>query len=217
MLQAMNTGHEGSLTTVHANSASDAFARLETMVMWAGVPLPSQAIRAQLVGAVNIVVQQSRLAGGARKIVSVSEVAASRDGDIQVQDIFVFRQTGIGPKGMVEGYFEATGIVPACCERLASFGIRIPPEMFLPRVLSAITRPATLDTTTDLQAAAADSPACDKAKLGEANQSGRIDGPILASVTALLALCAGILLLRVRVPAEGHLAGSLGSPWRVPP
>lgn len=120
MLQAMNTGHEGSLTTVHANSPRDSFSRLENMVMLAenAKQLPLQPIREQLVSAIDIVVQQNRLPGGKRKIVSISEVVGLRKGQIVMKDIFLFQQTGVGENGVVQGYFSPTGVIPTCLPRL---------------------------------------------------------------------------------------------------
>ena len=112
MLQAMNTGHDGSLTTAHANTPRDAMGRLENMVMMAGFDLPSKAIREQIASAINIVVQQTRLGDGSRKIVKIVEVTGRENDVIQMQDIFEFRQTGVGPKGEVLGEFTATGNIP---------------------------------------------------------------------------------------------------------
>lgn len=112
MLQAMNTGHDGSLTTAHANNPRDALSRLENMVMMAGYDLPSSAIREQIASAINLIVQQSRLGDGSRKIVKIVEVTG-REGDvIQMQDIFEFRQTGVGENGAVKGEYSATGNIP---------------------------------------------------------------------------------------------------------
>jgi len=130
MLQAMNTGHEGSMTTIHANSPQDAFSRLETMVMWAGVQLPSSAIREQLVGALNIVIQQNRLVDGTRKIITVSEIQGVVNGHIELEDIFVFRQEGVTPEGKVIGHIETTGFVPKCLARFAAYGIDMSPSVF---------------------------------------------------------------------------------------
>jgi pilus assembly protein CpaF len=122
MLQAMNTGHDGSLTTIHANNPRDSLARLETMVMMAGFDLPSRAIRDQVASAVNLVVQQSRLVDGSRKVVQISEITG-REGDvILMQDIFVFQQTGFTKEGRVEGYYHATGNKPRFVEELAKKG-----------------------------------------------------------------------------------------------
>jgi pilus assembly protein CpaF len=130
MLQAMNTGHEGSLTTVHANTPHDAFSRLETMTMYAGTKLPSEAIRDQLVSAIHIVVQQNRMLDGSRKIVSIAEVRGQVENKIALQDVFVFRQTGLTADGKVVGHYTATGVEPLCWSRLRSFGVMLPPDMF---------------------------------------------------------------------------------------
>jgi pilus assembly protein CpaF len=130
MLQAMNTGHEGSLTTLHANSPHDAFSRLETMVMYAGTALPSSSIHEQIVGALDLVVQQSRLTDGSRRIVAVSEVEGIQDGSIALKDIFVFEQRGIDAESNVIGTFKATGFQPQCLNRLRAAGIELPATMF---------------------------------------------------------------------------------------
>jgi len=130
MLQAMNTGHEGSLTTIHANSPPDAFSRLETMVMWAGVELPSEAIREQMASALHIVVQQSRLVDGSRRILTISEIQGFKDGHIALEDVFVFDQKGIGKDGKVIGKFKSTGFTPRCLSQLQNFGVKLPAKMF---------------------------------------------------------------------------------------
>jgi pilus assembly protein CpaF len=130
MLQAMNTGHEGSLTTIHANSPADAFSRLETMVMWAGVELPSEAIREQMASALHIVIQQSRLVDGSRRILTISEIQGFTDGHIALEDIFVFDQRGIGADGKVLGEFKPTGFTPRCLSQLKNFGVKLPAKMF---------------------------------------------------------------------------------------
>ena len=130
MLQAMNTGHEGSLTTVHANSPYDAFARLETMVAWAGVDLPATAVREQLVGALDIVVQQNRYPDGSRRLGVISEIQGVDDGHINLKDIFVFKQTGLDKEGHLLGEFQATGAVPHCLERLRNYGVDLPEKVF---------------------------------------------------------------------------------------
>jgi len=123
MLQAMNTGHDGSLTTAHANNPRDAMSRLENMVMMAGYDLPSSAIREQIASAINLVVQQSRLADGSRKIVKIVEVTG-REGDvIQMQDIFEFRQTGFDDKGRIQGHYSATGNIPYFIDELRQRGV----------------------------------------------------------------------------------------------
>ena len=134
MLQAMNTGHDGSLTTAHANNPRDAMSRLENMVMMAGYELPSSAIREQIASAIDIVVQQTRLGDGSRKIVKIVEVTG-REGDvIQMQDIFVFNQTGYGRDGKVEGYYSATGNIPYFIEELRQRGaLQLNMDVFVPR------------------------------------------------------------------------------------
>jgi pilus assembly protein CpaF len=132
MLQAMNTGHEGSLTTVHANTPHDAFNRLETMTMFSGTQLPSAAIRDQLASAIHIVIQQNRLLDGSRKIVTIAEVRGQERERIALQDIFVFQQTGLTDDGKVTGYYTATGVEPLCLPRLRSFGVQLPSGIFTP-------------------------------------------------------------------------------------
>jgi pilus assembly protein CpaF len=137
MLQAMNTGHDGSLTTVHANDTREALGRLEIMVGMAGFDLPIWVIRRQIASAVQIVVQVSRLLGGARKVIKISEVLGLEGDNFVMHDIFAFKQTGIDSKEEAQGYFHTTGVRPNCLERLASFGIPLRPEMFERRILSA--------------------------------------------------------------------------------
>jgi pilus assembly protein CpaF len=134
MLQAMNTGHDGSLTTVHANSSRDVIARLETMVLMSGMELPSKAIREQIASAVDIIVQESRLSDGSRKIVAISEVVGMEGQQIVMQDIFEFRQTGVDENGKVIGVFRPTGAIPSFYENLKSRGIKADPAMFDPSV-----------------------------------------------------------------------------------
>ena len=132
MLQAMNTGHDGSLTTAHANSPRDALSRLENMVMMAGYELPSAAIREQVANALDLVVHQQRLPDGSRKIVKVAEVTG-REGDvIQMQDVFEFKQTGYSADGKVEGYYTATGNIPYFVDELRRRGIAFPMDIFVP-------------------------------------------------------------------------------------
>jgi len=132
MLQAMNTGHDGSLTTIHANSPRDSLNRLETLVLMAGAELPSRAIREQISSAINVIVQQSRLRDGSRKIIAVSEVLGLHGDQIKVQDIFVFKQTGVSEDGKVHGYFTATGIIPKYFEHLQSSGEGVSKDLFTP-------------------------------------------------------------------------------------
>jgi len=135
MLQAMNTGHDGSLTTAHANNPRDALSRLENMVMMAGYDLPSSAIREQISSAINLIVQQSRLGDGSRKIVKIVEVTG-REGDvIQMQDIFEFRQTGIGENGTVRGEYSATGNIPFFIEEQRKRNVlKLDMSVFVPKV-----------------------------------------------------------------------------------
>ncbi|MEO0086378.1 MAG: ATPase, T2SS/T4P/T4SS family, partial [candidate division WOR-3 bacterium] len=127
----MNTGHDGSLTTIHANSPRDALARLETLVLMAGVDLPSRAIREQIASGINIVVQTARLSDGSRKITSISEVTGLGENSVfLMQDIFLFRQQGIDATGRIVGQFRATGTVPRFVEHLIARGIKVPMEVF---------------------------------------------------------------------------------------
>ncbi|MCH7596994.1 MAG: CpaF family protein [Planctomycetes bacterium] len=135
MLQAMNTGHEGSMSTIHANSTRDAVARVETMVMMAGFELPLRAIRQQFASAIQVLVQAQRLSGGARKIVTVTEVTGMEGDVITMQDIFTFEQLGVGAGGKAYGQFVATGIRPSFLDRLKSTGNDLDPAMFSRQVL----------------------------------------------------------------------------------
>jgi pilus assembly protein CpaF len=132
MLQAMNTGHEGSLATIHANTPRDAVSRLENMIGMANLNLPLKAARQQIASAITVVVQVMRLVDGRRKVTSIQEITGMEGEVITMQEIFGFRQTGIGGDGMVQGHFHASGVRPAFCERLASFGVRLPEAMFDP-------------------------------------------------------------------------------------
>ena len=132
MLQAMNTGHEGSLTTVHSNSARDTLHRVETMVLMAGMELPLRAIREQIASAFDVVVHLERMADGVRRIVQISEVQSLEGDVIVMQDIFKFLQTGF-QNGKVQGQFNPTGVRPKFMERLESRGMSVPPTMFAPR------------------------------------------------------------------------------------
>jgi pilus assembly protein CpaF len=130
MLQAMNTGHDGSLTTGHANSPRDMLARLETMVLMAGMELPVRAIREQIASAVDLIVQQARLRDGSRKITHLTEVQGMEGDVITLQDIFVFEQTGRDAEGKITGSLRPTGIRPKFIEKLAQNGINVPIEIF---------------------------------------------------------------------------------------
>jgi pilus assembly protein CpaF len=130
MLQAMSTGAEGSMTTVHANSPADAFSRLETMVMMAKLDLPSRFIRQQMASVIQLLVQTSRLSDGTRKLTHIAEVVGLNDSQIQVQDIFIFEQTGVGDDGRVLGRFRGTGASPRFLERLRMSGLPVSPKLF---------------------------------------------------------------------------------------
>ncbi|WP_162854676.1 CpaF family protein [Sphingobium estronivorans] len=134
MLQAMNTGHDGSMTTVHANTPRDALSRIEQMIGMSGVDMPITSARAQIASAVNVVIQVGRLADGRRKIVSLSEITGMEGETITMQEIFRFRSTGKDADGNVLGYFEATGIRPKFMAELIDRGIRLDPEIFRPVV-----------------------------------------------------------------------------------
>ena len=130
MLQAMNTGHDGSLTTIHANNPRDAIARLETMSLMAEVNLPDKAIRQQIASAVSIIVQVARLSDGSRRVTQISEVMGVADEMVSLQDIFVFERLGVGANNRVLGRFRATGLRPNFAERLKASGIQLPPNIF---------------------------------------------------------------------------------------
>ena len=134
MLQAMNTGHEGSLTTVHANSQRDALARVENMVSMANLNIPERAIRQQVASAIHAVVQIARLSDGSRKVMTVSEITGMENEVITMQDVFVFERTGIDESGRVRGVFKATGAPPRFAERLAIAGCRLNPAIFESRL-----------------------------------------------------------------------------------
>ena len=134
MLQAMNTGHEGSLTTVHANSPRDALARIENMVSMANLNIPERAIRHQIANAVHAVVQVARLSDGTRKVLTVSEVTGMVDDMITLQDVFIFERSGVDESGKVRGVFRSTGVAPHFAERLATAGWRLSPALFESRL-----------------------------------------------------------------------------------
>ncbi|MAG94514.1 MAG: pilus assembly protein CpaF [Planctomycetaceae bacterium] len=130
MLQAMNTGHEGSLTTIHANDCRDALARLEMMVAMSGFELPISVVRQYIAAGITLVLHMSRLKGGKRRLMRVSEITGVDDDGFQLQDIFLFEQTGVDDAGIAQGEFLVTGYRPACLSRLRSAGIRLPDELF---------------------------------------------------------------------------------------
>jgi pilus assembly protein CpaF len=133
MLQAMNTGHDGSLTTVHANNPRDAISRIETLVNMSGYEMPLLSIRKQIASAVNLIIQASRLQGGPRKVTYITEVIGMEGDVIVMQDIFRFIQDGINEQGKAYGHFESTGVRPRCMEHLESSGIRLPGGLFAQR------------------------------------------------------------------------------------
>jgi pilus assembly protein CpaF len=132
MLQAMNTGHEGSMTTVHANTPRDARSRVEQMIGMSGIDIPAQSSRAQIASAVNVVVQVARLSDGRRKVVSVSELTGMEGEVITMQEIFRFRQSGVDAEGVVKGRFEATGIRPRFLDQIIAHGLSLSPDLFRP-------------------------------------------------------------------------------------
>lgn len=131
MLQAMNTGHDGSLATGHSNSPREMLSRLETMVLMAGMDLPIRAIREQIAGAVDLIIQQSRLKDGSRKITHITEVIGMEGETIVLQDLFVYKQEGVGPDGKLIGRHVSTGVRPYCSSRLQEHGIELPPHWFI--------------------------------------------------------------------------------------
>lgn len=135
MLQAMNTGHDGSLTTVHANNPRDAISRIETLVNMSGIELPLSALRKQIASAVHLIVQASRLQGGPRKVTYVTEIVGMEQDTIVMQDIFRFVQEGIDGNGKAVGHFASTGVRPKCIEHLEQAGVKLPPSIFAERRL----------------------------------------------------------------------------------
>ncbi len=135
MLQAMNTGHDGSMTTIHANTPRDAIARLETLVMMAGFELPVKAIRQQVSGAVDVLIQANRLQGGPRRVTAITEVVGMEQDTIIMQDIYRYKQAGINEEGKAYGHFECTGVRPSFMEKLEAAGVRLPASAFRERVM----------------------------------------------------------------------------------
>jgi pilus assembly protein CpaF len=135
MLQAMNTGHDGSMTTVHSNSPRDAIARLETLVMMSGFELPVKAIRQQIAGAVDLIIQANRLQGGPRRVMNITEVQGMEQDTVVLQDIYRYVQDGVDEAGKATGYFEASGVRPSFMPRLEAAGIRLPASAFRQRVM----------------------------------------------------------------------------------
>jgi pilus assembly protein CpaF len=130
MLQAMNTGHDGSLTTIHANTPRDALSRIETMISMGAMNLPERAMRQQIASAIQVVVQQTRMSDGTRKVTSISEITGMEGDVITMQEIFCFEKLGLSQDGRVIGRFRATGVRPKACERLKASGVHLPGDMF---------------------------------------------------------------------------------------
>jgi pilus assembly protein CpaF len=126
MLQAMNTGHDGSVTTIHANTPRDALARMETLAMMSSVRLPEKAIRAQIASAIHLIVQIARMSDGSRRVTHITELTGAFSDVISMQEIFVFEKEGLGTNGKVKGRFRATGIVPKFGDKLKAAGIPLP-------------------------------------------------------------------------------------------
>ncbi len=135
MLQAMNTGHDGSLTTIHANTPRDAVGRLEVMVMMAGFEMPIKAIRSQIAGAVDVLIQANRLQGGPRRVTAITEVAGMEQDTIVLQDIYRYAQQGVDDKGKAFGHFECTGVRPTFMQKLEAAGVRLPSSAFRERIM----------------------------------------------------------------------------------
>jgi pilus assembly protein CpaF len=130
MLQAMNTGHDGSLTTVHANTSRDALARLETMIQMAGMRLSDRAMRQQIASAINVVVQVARLSDGRRRIIAIAEITGMEGETITMQDVFIYERKGVDKDGNVIGKFRPTGVRPRFAERLKAYGLQLPRSFF---------------------------------------------------------------------------------------
>jgi pilus assembly protein CpaF len=137
MLQAMNTGHEGSLTTIHANSPREALGRVELMIGLAGVDIPGQAIRKLVASSVNLIVQVSRLVGGKRKVVRISEITGMEGDMVSMHDLFEFVQTGVDRAQAAEGYFRVTGLRPQCLSKLIASGANVSADLFKERRLQS--------------------------------------------------------------------------------
>ena len=135
MLQAMNTGHEGSLTTTHANTPRDCIARMETMIMMSGFDLPIKAMRTQIASAVDLIIQANRLQGGPRKVTRITEVCGMENDTIVMQDVFKYDKTGVDENGRAKGRFVCTGVRPKCMDKLESMGIKLPSSIFRERVM----------------------------------------------------------------------------------
>jgi len=137
MLQAMNTGHDGSMTTIHANNPRDALSRMEVMVAMAGFEIPQKALRTQISSAINIIIQANRLVGGRRKVTKVTEIVGMEGEAVQMHDLFAFEQKGIDSEGHAVGHFVCNGIRPKCADRIEQRGIKLPVELFSRRIMEA--------------------------------------------------------------------------------
>ena len=142
MLSAMNTGHDGSLTTVHANNPREAVARLENLCLMAGMELPAKAIREQIASAVNMIIQIGRLSDGSRKIKSITEVVGMQGDVVTLQEVFRFKEEGFSPSGKITGQFQASGIIPTCVEKFERKGIKIPRDLFTTKSAKSMKKPA---------------------------------------------------------------------------
>jgi pilus assembly protein CpaF len=131
MLQAMNTGHDGSLTTIHSNSARHSLHRLETLLLMTGVNLPNRAMREQISSALDMIIHVSRMSDGSRRVIGVSEIVGMEGEVISTQDIFTYQKLGVEPDGKVRGQFRSTGIRPKCADRIAVSGVNLPPDLFV--------------------------------------------------------------------------------------
>ncbi len=134
MLQAMNTGHDGSMTTIHANSARDGVSRLENMIAMTGIEMPIKAVRSQIASAVNLIVQASRLQDGRRRMVSITELTGMEGEVISMQEVFRYQRLGLEPDGKIIGQFTATGVRSHYSERFRQWGYNLPPQIFEPSV-----------------------------------------------------------------------------------
>ena len=134
MLQAMNTGHDGSMTTIHANNARDAVSRLENMIAMAGIEMPLKAARAQIASAVNLIVQASRLQDGSRRMVSITEITGMEGEVVSMQEIFRYQRLGLEPNGKIIGRFTGCGVRSHFSERFRQWGYELPPEIYEPAV-----------------------------------------------------------------------------------
>ena len=144
MLSAMNTGHDGSLTTVHANNPREAVARLETLCLMAGMELPAKAIREQIAGAVDMIIQISRLSDGSRKVKNITEVVGMQGDVVTLQEVFRFKEEGFNSSGKVTGQFQASGIIPSCIEKIEKKGVSIPRDLFMTKESKPIQKPAAV-------------------------------------------------------------------------